>query len=81
VGTAELKAGELIVIAAPGMLVHGAKVPVAIGKLSLELRKDAASGKPIVFVSVRGEDGIAQARFSEEDWRDLTTIGRIEYPV
>jgi hypothetical protein len=81
VRTAELTAGELIVIAAPSMLVHGAKVPAAIGKLSLEFRIDAASGKPIVFVSIRGEDGIAQARFSEEEWRDLTSIGRIEYPV
>jgi hypothetical protein len=58
--------------------VHGSSVPAVIGKLRIESRTDATSGEPYVSLSIRGDHGIAQARLTETDWNNLTSIGLIE---
>jgi hypothetical protein len=66
------------VLASARLRSAGSAVRVAIGQLRVEARTDAGDGSSYVLVTVRGEDGTAQARFSEDEWRSLTTIGVVE---
>jgi hypothetical protein len=78
VSTADLAVGERIILATPALRIHGKAIPAAIGKLGVESRSDASSGEHYVLVSVRGDAGVAQARLSETEWRNLTSVGRVE---
>jgi hypothetical protein len=78
VSTADLVIGEQVILAAAALRLHGEGIPAAIGKLGIESRSDASSGKHYLIVSVRGDRGVAQARFSEPEWKNLTSVGRIE---
>lgn len=78
VRTADVQAADRVVLASAKLRNAGTPVPAAIGKLRVETRTDASDGSAYVLVTVRGEDGTAQARFSEDEWRGLTTIGVVE---
>jgi hypothetical protein len=78
VSTADLDVGEPVILATPALRLHGEAVPAAIGKLGIESRSDASSGERYVLVSVRGDGGVAQARLSELEWKNLTNVGRVE---
>jgi len=78
VRTADFQAADRVVLASAKLRNAGTSVPAAIGKLRAEARTDAGDGSGYVLVTVRGEDGTAQARFSEDEWRNLTTIGVVE---
>jgi hypothetical protein len=53
-------------------------VAAVVGSLRTDSRTDASDGSAYVWVTVRGEDGTAQARFAEHEWHGLTTIGVVE---
>jgi hypothetical protein len=76
--TADIQAADRVVLASAKLRNAGTPVPAAIGKLRVEARTDAGDGSAYVLVTVRGEDGTAQARFSEDEWRNLTTLGVVE---
>jgi hypothetical protein len=78
VSTEDLAVGERVILAAPALRLHGEAAPAAIGKLGIESRSDASSGERYVLASVRGDGGVAQARLSEAEWKNLTSIGRVE---
>ena len=78
VRTADIQAPDRIVLASAKLRNAGMPVPAVVGKLRAEARTDASDGSAYVLVTVRGEDGTAQARFSEGEWRSLTTIGVVE---
>jgi len=78
VATADLVGGEQVILAAPALRLHGEGIPAAIGKLGIELRSDASTGERYVLISVRGDGGVAQTRFSESEWKKLSTVGRVE---
>jgi len=78
VSTAELRVGERVILTAPALHVHGHAAPAAIGKLGIESRLDASSDEHYVLVSVRGDEGVAQARLSEAEWKSLTSVGRVK---
>jgi len=73
--TRRLKSGERVVLAGAKLTLRGKTVPAAIGKLIIERRKDADTGEDYVLVSVRGEAGIAQARFTEQEWAGFKSVG------
>ncbi len=76
--TSTLGPTDTVVLASPRLQRQGVSAPVAIGRLRAESRTDAKDGSSYVLVSVRGDDGLTQARFSPEEWRQLTTIGVVE---
>jgi hypothetical protein len=78
VPTEDLGIGERVILATPALRLHGEAVPAAIGKLGIESRSDASSGECYVLASVRGDGGVARARFSEAEWKSLTSVGRVE---
>jgi hypothetical protein len=78
VSAAELRVGERVILVAPRLRLHGAAASAAIGKLGIESLSDASSGEHYILVSVRGDGGVALARFSEAEWKSLTSIGRVE---
>jgi hypothetical protein len=78
VRAADIQAADRIVLASAKLRNAGTPVPAVVGKLRAEARTDASDGSSYVLVTVRGEDGTAQARFSEDEWRSLTTIGVVE---
>lgn len=78
VRTADIQAADRVVLASAKLRNAGTPLPAAIGKLRVEARTDAGDGSSYLLVTVRGEDGTAQARFSEHEWRNLTTIGVVE---
>jgi len=78
VSTGDVQATDLVVLASPKLQRSGKAVGIALGNLRVEDRTDANDGSAYVLVTVRGEDGTAQARFSEAEWRDLTTIGVVD---
>ena len=78
VRTADVQPAGCVVLASAKLRNAGTPVPVAIGKLRVEARTDAGDGSAYVLVTLRGEEGVAQARFSEDEWRSLTTIGIVE---
>jgi hypothetical protein len=78
VRTADIQAADRVVLASAKLRNAGTQVPAAIGKLRAEARTDASDGSAYVLVTVRGEEGTAQARFSEDEWFSLTTIGVVE---
>lgn len=78
VRTADIQAADRVVLASAKLRNAGTPLPAAIGKLRVEARTDAGDGSSYLLVTVRGEDGTAQARFSEHEWRSLTTIGVVE---
>lgn len=73
--TTEIQAADLVVLGSPHLRSAGTRVPAAMGKLRVEMRTDANDGSTYVLVTVRGEGVTAQGRFSEDEWRCLTTIG------
>jgi hypothetical protein len=73
--TADIRVTDRVVLASPKLRSAGTPVPAAVGRLRVEARTDAGDGSAYVLVTVRGDDGTAQARFSEDEWRELTTIG------
>ena len=78
VKTADIQVTDRIVLSSPKLQSSGSAVPAAVGRLRVESRTDAGDGSSYVLVTVRGDDGNAQARFSEEEWRGLTTVGVVE---
>jgi hypothetical protein len=78
VRTAEIHGVNRVALASPKLRISGSVVPAAVGRLRVESRTDAGDGSTYVLVTVRGDDGNAHARFSEEEWRDLTTVGVVE---
>jgi len=76
--TADIQAPDRVVLASAKLRNAGKPVPAAIGKLHADARTDASDGSAYVLVTVRGENGTAQARFSEDEWCSLTTIGVVE---
>ncbi len=78
VRTADIQAKDRVVLSSPKLRNTGRPVPAAIGKLRVEARTDASDGSAYVLVTVRGDDGTAQARFSDEEWRGLRTIGVVD---
>jgi hypothetical protein len=76
--SAEVRAGNRVILAHPALRCRGVPVPAAIGKVGIESRTDATNGDAYVLISVRDEGAIAQARLSQEEWKTLTTIGVIE---
>jgi hypothetical protein len=78
VQTADIQASDRVVLASANLRSAGSSVSTAIGKLRVEARTDASDDSAYVLVTVRGDDGTAQARFSDEEWRGLTTIGVID---
>ena len=78
VRTPKIQASDRVVLASANLRNAGSSVPAAIGKLRVEARTDASDGSAYVLVTVRGDDGTAQARFSDEEWRGLTTIGVVD---
>jgi hypothetical protein len=79
--TSTLGSANTVVLASPKLQRQGEQIPAAIGRLRVESRTDANDGSSYVLVSVRSDDGLAQARFSEDEWRTLTTIGVVEDPA
>lgn len=67
-----------MIISTPLLRLHGAAVPTVIGKLGIESRTNAATGERYMLISVRSDSGVAQARFAEEEWKGLLSIGRVE---
>ena len=78
VPTSTLGSADTVVIASPQLQRQGEQFAAAIGRIRVESRIDANDGAPYVLVSVRSDDGLAQARFSEDEWRTLRTIGVVE---
>lgn len=78
VPTSALSPADSVVIVSSKLQHHGTPVPAAIGRLRVESRTDANDGSPYVLVSVRSDDGLVQARFSEDEWQTLSTIGVVE---
>jgi hypothetical protein len=74
VRTTDIQATDCVVLASPKLRSSGTPVPAALGRLRVDARTDAGDGSAYVLVTVRGEDGTAQAGFSEEEWRCLTTV-------
>ena len=75
---AQVKPGDRVLVAIRGLRQRGVEVPAAIGDIGIEARMDATSGESYVLVTVRSEEGSAQARISEDHWNSLTTIGLTE---
>ncbi len=78
VRTADIQTSDRVVLASPKLRSSGTPVPSALGRLRVEARTDAGDGSAYVLVTVRSENGIAQARFSEEEWRSLKTVGVVQ---
>lgn len=78
VSTSTVGSADTVVIASPQLQRQDGQIHAAIGRMRVESRTDANDGSSYVLVSVRGDDGLAQARFSEEEWRSLSTIGVVE---
>ncbi|MCB1810599.1 MAG: N-6 DNA methylase [Candidatus Competibacteraceae bacterium] len=76
--TSEIKPTDTVVLASPNLQRHGEPIGAAIGQLRVESRTDANDGSKYVLVLLRGDDGLAQARFSEDEWQSLTTIGVVD---
>jgi hypothetical protein len=76
--TAELVVGEQVILATAALPLHGEVIPAAIGKLGVEFHSDASSGERYVIASMRGDQGVAQARISEVEWKNLTSVGRVK---
>lgn len=69
---------DQVALASPKLRSSGTAVSAAVGRVRLEARTDASDGSAYVLITVRGDDGNAQARFSEEEWRNLTTVGVVD---
>jgi hypothetical protein len=78
VRTADIQPADRVALASPKLRRAGTPVAAAIGSLRTDSRTDASDGSAYVWVTVRGEDGTAQARFAEHEWHGLTTIGVVE---
>ena len=78
VRTADIQTSDRVVLASPKLRSTGTPVPSAFGRLRVEARTDAGDGSAYVLVTVRSENGITQARFSEEEWRSLKTVGVVQ---
>ena len=77
VAATQLASNQQVVIASPRLTRSGAPVPVAMGSLRVEARLDASNDRPYHWVTVTSEEGVAQARFAEDEWRSLSTVGLI----
>jgi hypothetical protein len=76
--TADIQATDRVVLASANLRNARTPVPAAIGKLRIEARTDASDGSAYVLVTVCGEDGNAQSRFSDDEWRGLATVGVVD---
>ena len=74
----QLQAGDSVLIAHPQLERRGTSTPVAWGELRFSDYRDATSGELYRSASIRGEDGVAQLRISEQEWNQLTTVGSVE---
>ena len=74
----QLQARDSVLIAHPQLERRGTSTPVAWGELRFSDYRDATSGELYRSVSIRGEDGVAQLRISEQEWNQLTTVGSVE---
>jgi hypothetical protein len=78
VRTVDIRINDHVVLASSNLRNSGTAVSAAVGQLRVEARTDASDGSSYLLVTVRGGDGNAQARLSEEEWRNLTTVGVVE---
>lgn len=78
VRTADIQVSDRVVLASSNLRTSGTAVSAVVGRLRAEARSDASDGSAHVLVTVRGDEGVVQARFSEEEWRSLTTVGVVE---
>lgn len=78
VPTADVRAADRVLVASPALRLRGAAAPAVIGTIGIESRTDASSGVTYILISVRSESGVAQARFSPEEWQSLSTIGVVQ---
>jgi len=76
--TSTIDPADTVVLASPQLQRQGSPVLAAIGRLRVEPRTDADDGSAYMLVSLRGDDGLVQARFSEAEWQSLKTIGVVE---
>jgi hypothetical protein len=78
VSTADLKAGQRIVMAYPSLQLRGAPVSAVAGIFGISQRTDVITDETFVLVSVKGDGGLAQARLSAADWSSLRSVGLLE---
>jgi hypothetical protein len=78
VSPTDVQIGDWVVLASAALHQRGKSIPALIGKFSMESRRDARSNEPYVLITVRDENGRAQARLSEDEWQNLTTIGVVK---
>jgi hypothetical protein len=78
VPSADLVAGQRVVMACPSLQLRGSPVSAVTGVFAISERIDAATDESFVLVSIKGEGGLAQARLSKAEWQSLMTIGQIE---
>jgi hypothetical protein len=78
VPSADIKAGQRVVVASPFLHLRSAAVSVVAGIFSISTLTDAVTEEPFILVSINGEGGLAQAKMPAADWNSLKSIGLIE---
>jgi hypothetical protein len=70
--------GERVVLAHRDLRVGAKSVPVAVGTLRIDARRDAATDEEYLVVSVKADDGgVAQVKLRPDEWASLRTVGRV----
>lgn len=78
VPTADLVAGQRVVLASASLQLRSAPVSAVAGTLSMSTRTDAVTEESFVMISVNGVGGLAQAKMSATDWNSLKSVGIVE---
>lgn len=78
VPSADLMAGQRVVMASSSLQLRGAPISAVAGIFSMNTRTDAVTEEPFVIISVNGDGGLAQARMSVADWDSLKSVGLVE---
>ena len=78
VSSAELKAGQRVVMVCPSLQLRGAPVSAVAGTFSMSELTDAITDETFVLVTVKSDGGFAQARLSAADWGSLRGVGLLE---
>jgi hypothetical protein len=78
VPSADIKAGQRVVVASPFLSLRSAAVSVVAGIFSISKLTDAFTDEPFILVSINGEGGLAQAKMPAAEWNSLKSIGLIE---
>ena len=78
VPSADLVAGQRVVMASSSLQLRGAPVSAVAGIFSMSNRTDAVTEEPFVIISVNGDGGLAQAKMSAADWNSLKSVGLVE---